>query len=122
MADPEFFISGGPLIDLRGGRSSHVSVIPYISNQFFSQKGGPGPPAPPKSASDFPKKCLLRKYKLIWYLIDKSKSQISRATLFGKKIGYLYRESLKRDWNGPLLGQSVGPTYENFWIRHWGIG
>ena len=43
VADPEIYISGA--------RSSHASMIPYISNQIFSQKGGACPP-PPKSASD----------------------------------------------------------------------
>ena len=41
------------------------------------------------------------------------------SPLFGKKMCCLYRESLKRDGSGPLLGQSVGPHFENFWIRHW---
>ena len=51
VADPELFLRGGPLTDLRGGRSSHASMIPYIFNQIFPTKGGAGPPsAPPGSA------------------------------------------------------------------------
>ena len=42
------FHKWGPTDCLRGARSSHASVIPYISNQFFfSQKGRTRAPCPP---------------------------------------------------------------------------
>ena len=52
MADPEIFISGGPLTDLRGGPlQSRFSDSLYKQPNFFPKKGGPGPLPPPKSAS-----------------------------------------------------------------------
>ena len=49
------FQKWGPTDCLRGARSSHASVIPYISNKIFSQKGGARASwAPPKSASVLP--------------------------------------------------------------------
>ena len=50
VADSERFLRGGALTNLRGARSSHASVIPYIINQIFPTKGGSDPPAPPGSA------------------------------------------------------------------------
>ena len=53
VADPELFLRGGPLTDLRGAHFSHASMIPYIINQIFPKKGGAGAPqAPPGSAYD----------------------------------------------------------------------
>ena len=46
MADPELFLKGG-LTDLRGARFSHAAMIPYIINQIFLMKGGPGPARAP---------------------------------------------------------------------------
>ena len=50
-ADPEIFISGGPLTDLRGGPLQSRFSDSLYKQPIFSKKGGPGPPAPPKSAS-----------------------------------------------------------------------
>ena len=47
VADPELFLRGGPADWSKGARSSHASMIPYIINQIFPMKGGPGPPSPP---------------------------------------------------------------------------
>ena len=44
VADPEFFIRGNRLTDLRRASSSHDSVIPYIISQIFSMKSGRLPP------------------------------------------------------------------------------
>ena len=43
LADPEIFISGGPLTAEEGACSGHASVIPYIINKIS--------PCPIKSAS-----------------------------------------------------------------------
>ena len=45
VADPELFLRGRT--DLRGARSSHASMIPYIINQIFPTKeGGRAPRSP----------------------------------------------------------------------------
>ena len=55
VADPEIFISGGPLTDLRGGPlQSRFSDSLYKQPKKISKKGGPWPPTP-KSASGLPK-------------------------------------------------------------------
>ena len=55
VADPEIFISGGPLTDLRGGPlQSRFSYSLYKQPNFFPKRGGPGPLGPPKSASAHP--------------------------------------------------------------------
>ena len=48
VADPEIFISGGPLTDLRGGPlQSRFSDSLYKQPNFFPKRGGPGPLGPP---------------------------------------------------------------------------
>ena len=53
MADPEIFISGGPLTDLRVGPLESGFSDSLYKQPIFSPKGGggPGPLGPPKSAS-----------------------------------------------------------------------
>ena len=47
VADPEIFISRGPLTDLRGGPLQSRFSDSLYKQPFFSQKGGAGPPGPP---------------------------------------------------------------------------